>query len=268
MLRADPSQSSQAKLDYGAVFSAGLLDPEQAAPDGVAGPNGKKATKRYNIYRNNVTVSLIEALGSIYPAVQRITGAEFFRAMARFYVRANPPCSPLLFEYGSDFPDFVARYQYAQSLPWLADVARIERAWLDCYHAADAEALSAAVLGSVPADRLADLMFVPHPAVRLVCSSFSAVSIFSAYRNEGRPEPDLAADAEDALITRPGLDVAVRHLPAGAATFLARLIEGAPLGVAVSAALEVTPSFDLPANLAGMIDAGVFTTIKDGDPRW
>jgi hypothetical protein len=268
MLRADPSQSSQAKLHYGAVFSAGLLDPEQATPDGVAGPNGKTATKRYNIYRNNVTVSLIEALGSIYPAVQRITGAEFFRAMARFYVRANPPCSPLLFEYGSDFPDFVARYQYAQSLPWLADVARIERAWLDCYHAADAEALSAAVLGSVPADRLADLMFVPHPAVRLVCSTFSAVSIFSAYRNEGRPEPDHAADAEDALITRPGLDIAVRHLPAGAATFLARLIEGAPLGVAVSAALEVTPSFDLPANLAGMIDAGVFTTIRDGDPRW
>jgi hypothetical protein len=46
------------------------------------------------------------------------------------------------------------------------------------------------------------------------------------------------------------------------------LIEGASLGVAVSAALAVTPSFDLPANIAGMIDAGVFTTIKDGGPRW
>jgi hypothetical protein len=153
-------------------------------------------------------------------------------------------------------------------VPWLADIARIERAWLDCYHAADAEPLSAAVLGSVPADRLSELVFVPHLAVRIVCSRFSAVSIFAAYRSEGQPEPDHTGDAEDALITRPGLDVAVRHLPAGAAAFLTRLIEGAPLGVAVSAALEATPSFDLPANIAGMIDAGVFTTIKNGDQRW
>jgi putative DNA-binding protein len=268
MLPADiSSRDPGEKPSYGAAFSGALIDPERAIPNCVAGPNGKTATKRYNVYRNNVTVSLIEALASIYPAVQRITGAEFFRAMARFHVRANPPRSPLLFEYGRDFPDFIERYEYAQSVPWLGDVARIERAWLDCYHAADAEPLSATALGSVPADRLAKLVFQPHPAVRIVCSSFSSVSIFAANRNVGRAAPVNAVDPEDALITRPGQDVAVRHLPAGGAAFLTRLIEGTPLAVAASAALEVTPSFDLAANIVGMIDAGVFATIKDGDPR-
>jgi hypothetical protein len=52
---------------------------------------------------------------------------EFFRAMARFYVRETPPRSPLLFEYGHGFPEFIERYQYASRMPWLADVARIER---------------------------------------------------------------------------------------------------------------------------------------------
>jgi len=65
------------------------------------------AIKRYNVYRNNVTVSLINALAATYPAVQRITGVEFFRVMARFHVRATPPTSPLLFEYGRDFPAFI-----------------------------------------------------------------------------------------------------------------------------------------------------------------
>jgi hypothetical protein len=265
---ADPSTPGGRETpDFGAIFSSALLDPEQVVPGGVTGPNGKAADKRYNVYRNNVTVSLIEALVSIYPAVQRITGAEFFRAMARFHVRANPPCSPLLFEYGRDFPDFIARYEYAQPLPWLADVARIERAWLDCYHAADAEPLDAAALASVPADRLAALVFVPHPAVRIVCSSFAAVSIFAAYRNQEPAGPIDAVGVEDALITRPGPDVVVRHLPPGGAAFLTRLIEGDPLGVAVSAALQANPSFDLPANIAGMIDAGVFTCLKDGDSR-
>ncbi len=269
MLPADiTSRDPREKPSYGAAFSGALTDPERVTPNCVAGPNGKTATKRYNVYRNNVTVSLIEALAAIYPAVQRITGAEFFRAMARFHVRANPPRSPLLFEYGCDFPDFIERYEYAQSVPWLADVARIERAWLDCYHAADAEPLSAMALRSVPADRLAELVFLPHPAVRIVCSSFPAVSIFAANRDEERVGPVDVVDPQDALITRPDQDVTVRHLPPGGATFLKRLIDGDPLGVAVAVALEATPSFDLPANIAGMIDAGVFTTVKHGDPQW
>ncbi len=124
------------RFDYAAAFTAGLLDPDRPPPDLVLGPKGKAATKRYAVYRNNVTVSLIDALAASFPATQRITGKDFFRAMARFHVRATPPDSPLLFEYGRDFPDFIERYEYAQPMPWLADVARIERAWLDAYHAA------------------------------------------------------------------------------------------------------------------------------------
>ena len=253
---------------FAALLAPGLTDPGYAVPQAVTGPDGKAAAKRYNVYRNNVTVSLIDALAAVFPATQRITGVEFFRAMARFHVRANPPRSPLLFEYGRDFPEFIERYEYAQSLPWLADVARIERAWLDCYHATDAEPLSPTVLRSVPAEGLADLVFLPHPAVRIVSSGFSAVSIFAANRNGERANPVQAIDPEDALVTRPGLDVAVRHLPAGGATFLTRLIEGDSLGVAVSAALEATSTFDLQANIAGMMDAGVFTTIKNRDMQW
>src|SRR5262245_8892967 len=121
---------------YAAAFASALLDPAREVPSVVTGPNGKAAAKRYNVYRNNVTVSLIDALAAIYPAVQRITGDDFFRAMVRCHIRATPPTSPLLSKYGRDFPAFIERYEYAQSLPWLADVARLERAWLDAYHAA------------------------------------------------------------------------------------------------------------------------------------
>ena len=74
---------------YAAAFAPALLDPACEAPSVVTGPNGKAAVKRYNVYRNNVTVSLIDALAAIYPAVQRITGVDFFRAMARFHVRSH-----------------------------------------------------------------------------------------------------------------------------------------------------------------------------------
>ena len=87
-------------------------------------------------------MSLIDALAAIYPAVQRITGAEFFRAMARFHVRATPPTSPLLFEYGRDFPDFIEAYDMRSRCRGSRMSRGIERAWLDAYHAADAAPLS------------------------------------------------------------------------------------------------------------------------------
>jgi hypothetical protein len=223
---------------------------------------GKGVVKRYNVYRNNVTVSLIDALAAIYPAVQRITGVEFFRAMARFHVRATPPVSPLLFEYGRDFPSFIESYEYARDIPWLADTARIERAWLDAYHAADAATLKAEALVSVDPSSLAQVRFVPHPAARIVRSRYPAVAIFAMNRADGPVSPLCSGDAEDALVTRPDQDVIVSRLPAGGAAFLIALIKGEPLGSAAEAAFDQTGSFDLPVNLAAMISAGVFAGIQ------
>jgi hypothetical protein len=246
---------------YVAVFARALLDPDSATPAVVAGPSGKAARKRYNVYRNNVTVSLIDALAAVFPAIMRITGVDFFRAMTRFHVRATPPTSPLLFEYGRDFPDFIERYEYARSMPWLADVARIERAWLDAYHAADAEPLTPQVLASIPPERLADTVLTPHPATRIVRSRFPAVTIFAANRSDSSIDRIDATGPEDALVTRPHLEVIVRHLPAGGAVFLTRLIAGEPLGAVAAAALADSPTFDLSTNIAGMLEAGAFTAI-------
>jgi len=254
-------QPLEPELSSYATFASALLDPTYATPAIVIGPAGKGAAKRYNIYRNNVTVSLINALAAVYPAVQRITGVEFFRAMARFHVRATPPRSPLLFEYGRDFPAFVETYEYTRRLPWLADVARIERAWLDAHHAGDAEPLFADALAAFPPERLAEAVFTGHPATRIVRSAFSAVTIFSANRSEAAVGPIDAGTPEDALITRPDADVIVRHLPKGGAAFLQGLMSGQSLGEAAALALETSPSFDIATNIAGMMESGAFTTV-------
>jgi Putative DNA-binding domain len=257
-----PLEHQPHSLHYATAFTSALLDPEQVIPSLVNGPKGKAANKRYNVYRNNVTVSLIDTLAAIYPAVQRITGVEFFRAMARFHVRATPPTSPLLFEHGRDFPAFIERYEHARLMPWLADTARVERAWLDAYHAADAVPLPPNALAAIDPDRLGNLVFKVHPATRIVRSSFSVVTIFAANRGF---EPMRRIDAsapEDGLITRPDFEVVVRNLPPGGADFLASLISGRPLGEAAASVLEAFPSFDIASGIAVMIEAGAFTEIS------
>src|ERR1700744_4397538 len=160
--RSSAMQPENHSLRYAAAFAPGLIDPAIAAPEDLVAAAGKRVVKRYNVYRNNVTVSLIDALAAVYPAVQRITGVDFFRAMARFHIRATPPASPLLFEYGRDFPAFIESYEYAREMPWLADTARIERAWLDAYHAADLPALATEAFGNIEPASLAQVRFAPH----------------------------------------------------------------------------------------------------------
>ncbi|MFP6560189.1 putative DNA-binding domain-containing protein [Paraburkholderia sp. B3] len=258
-------KAEQRSSGFAATFAPGLINPEIATPEDVVAAHGNGVVRRYNVYRNNVTVSLIDALAVIYPAVQRITGVEFFRAMARFHVRATPPASPLLFEYGRDFPSFIETYEYAREMPWLADTARIERAWLDAYHAADATPLTTEAFASIDPGSLAQARLVPHPAARIVRSRYPAVAIFAMNRKDGPVTALHSSDAEDALVTRPDADVIVSRLPAGGAAFLTALIEGVPLGAAAQVAFDETDTFDLPANLAAMISAGVFTAVQPGE---
>jgi hypothetical protein len=260
-------RSESLASEYATTFAPGLMDPAIVAPRDVVAAHGKGVIKRYNVYRNNVTVSLIDALAAIYPAVQRITGVDFFRAMARFHVRETPPASALLFEYGRDFPAFIGSYEYAREMPWLADTARIERAWLDAYHAADHAVLAAEALACIDPALLAEVRFEAHPATRIVRSAYPAVAIFAMNRTDGPISPLCSSDPEDALVTRPDQDVIVSRLPAGGAAFLIRLLDGASLGDAIAAAFEEAPAFDIHANLAGMISAGVFTAIQPGDKQ-
>jgi hypothetical protein len=251
--------------NYCSQFSAGLLNPQYPVPDDVTTHNGKAVMSRYNVYRNNVTVSLINAIASIFPVTQRLTGPDFFRAMARSYVRSTPPESHLLWEYGGSFPEFIDGYEYAAPVPWLSDVARIERAWLNAWHAADYPVLSYEDLSRIPSEKLMTLRFVPHPASQVLCSAWPAMSIYAKNRDMLSLEAFTSSDAEQVLITRPDTEVIVTLLPEGGALFLERLLSGAPLDESVEATLIEVPDFDLSINLAGMISAGVFSAVLENN---
>lgn len=243
-------------------FAGALLDPGRAVPAALTSHTAKIPAKRFAVYRNNVVVGLIHALARRFPVVERIVGEEFFAAMARVFVVDNPPRSPLLMVYGDAFPDFIAGFDPAAELPYLACVARLEAARTRAYHAADAIPLDPAVLRSLDQETLGDLRIVRHPAAEIVRSKFPIVTIWAMNAGEIELGPVADWSGEDALVTRPGLEVEVRALPAGGAAFLSVLFSGQPLAAASEAALEESADFDLAANLAGLIGAGAVTKVS------
>ncbi|MEH2513695.1 hypothetical protein V1291_005049 [Nitrobacteraceae bacterium AZCC 1564] len=243
-------------------FAEALLDREWPVPSGLVGPDGAPSARRFAVYRNNVVAGLIDTLQSAFPAVCRIVGQDFFRAMARVYVAHRPPDSPIMLGYGAGFPDFIGDFEPAATLPYLADVARIERAWSEAYHAAEAEPLYPAVLAALAPDALPSLRLILHPSVRIVQSRFPAVTIWRMNVGDGIPAPvDLDAGDEDAIIARPEADVEVRLLPEGGAAFIAALRDERSVLDATKVALRINGRFDLSGNLTGLLQAGAIVDV-------
>lgn len=244
-----------------AWFAGALLAPDLAVPDDVAA-SGRGGVRRFGVYRNNVTVGLIEALAAAYPAVARIVGEDFFFAMAREFVRHSPPRSPLMFDYGAGFADFLDRFEPVAGLPYLGDVARLERAWLEAYHAENAETCGVEVLAGIAAEALPSTGFTLHPALRLVRSRFPIAEVWQANLHQASVGPIDFSRGEDVIVTRPDMEVAVRVLPAGGVAFIAALADGQSLAEAAGAGLGADAAFDLSQNLQGLFSAGAVRLVR------
>ncbi len=242
-------------------FAEALLDRTTPLPQGLISWTGAEPYKRYGVYRNNVATGLARALAARFPVTEKIVGEEFFTAMARDFVLLAPPKSPVLLHYGADFAGFVAGFAPAASVPYLADIARLENAQLNAYHARDIAPIAPQALARIAPERMSGLRFMFHPAAGVVRSAYPIVTIWSMNAGEQPLMPITEWPAEDALVTRPKLAVLTRRIGPGTASFLQTLMAGAPLGEAFETALAVDADFDLGRNLADLLRSGAVIDI-------
>jgi hypothetical protein len=243
-------------------FAAALLDAEHALPWGLRAWNGSDLSKRFAVYRNNVVVSLVQALADGFPVVKQLVGEAFFSAMARVYACAHPPRSPVLAEYGDGLADWIAEFAPAASLPYLADMARLERARVRAFHAADAVPLSTDAMTrhlAAPV-RVAQARLGLHPSLTVVRSPWAVASLWAAHQSADTTAIGTVAldHAESALVMREGDDVIVLPAPIPTAVFVHALAAGCTLGEAAASAsvLDGADPFDLAGSLASLIRHG------------
>jgi uncharacterized protein (UPF0276 family) len=256
-----PELPAQAPAEAQARFAEAVVDPQRPVPGGIA-----SSQRRFDVYRNNVAVAAIDALAETFPAVEDLVGTEFFRAMARVFLGLSPPKKAVLAEYGAGLPDFLEDFPPAASVPYLADVARIESARIHAYHAADAPVLAIDALAQLPEASIADARLIPHPSLCIVSSRYPAGSLWAAASGEAEDGPQDMTKPEAVLILRAGSTVETRILPPGGEVFLRRLIQGASIGEAAAAATKAGDSFALEDHLAGLFAAGAFSALTARQP--
>jgi len=227
--------------------------------------DGVVPKKRFSVYRNNVTLSLISVLASTYPVVEEIVGEDFFATMAREFALSHLPQSPVMINYGEEFPAFIESFAPLQELPYLSVVAKLEWHRNTAYHGANANPVSIEALSRFSEEDVPNLVFDLHPTVSLIKSKYPIVTIWQAHQQENPSEflKGLNMDeGEAALIIRPELDVLINPVSMGTFVFLQSLQKGLSFSLSVEQAIATEPSFDIPANLAGLFNLGAVTGVN------
>jgi hypothetical protein len=227
--------------------------------DGAARPAGR----RYDVYRNNVAVSLIEAMKTAFPLVRKLIGAANFDTLAPLYVHAHPPKTPLMMFYGADFPAFLRQFEPLSHIGYLGDAAQLDLAMRTSYHAKDSVTFDATILETLPPEQLTTAVVTLAPATQIVRSPWPLFDIWRYNSDNTAPKP--RAIAQDVIITRPEFDPAPHALPPGAADWLWALHEGHTIATAIDIAFNANPEFDLAATLGVALSTSAIHKITNKD---
>ncbi|MDY7577804.1 putative DNA-binding domain-containing protein [Herbaspirillum sp. RTI4] len=213
----------------------------------------------FKVYQNTVIKACVDALAANYPTIVQLVGIEWFHGAALIHVRAAPPTNVSMMEYGQHFPHFLAEFPPAAELPYLAEVARLDRLWIEAHSAADQMSLDATAFAGLSPEAIGRLILPPHPSARWSwCATQPAYSIWQANREQREVATDLAWVGEGALLTRRDGGVCWESVSAGACAFLDACLAGLTLEEAANRAVQADPAQDIASLLSQLITAGAF----------
>jgi len=250
--RAMPSH-----LEFARSFQTALGSDH--LPLGAQAGDPAEIAQRFNVYRNNVAYGLSRALARQFPAVERLVGTDCFAGVAQIFIEHHPPRSPILTDWGVEFPEFLASLETLSTLPYLRDVARIEWARSRAYHACDAKPSSSERLKNLAQHHSICL----HASVQVLNLATPAGSIWASQQPGGSapPAPENWLP-ETVLIARRGVaHMITEQIAPEIACFLQQILARQTLSTACTTA---GPDFDLTEALVLLIRNDLITDINDG----
>jgi hypothetical protein len=244
--------------------------PGRAPADGgpattlLAPQRGTPGQERIAVYAGGYLTRIREALAEVYEAVRHVLGDRAFGEMAEAYAAAHPSREYNLSFAGRHLPEFLAGWPRTQALPFLPDVARLERLVCLAFHAFDEPPLDPARLAGLSLESWQRVRLVCQPSLGLLASDWPVLDLWAA-RTTPREQINLKLvnRPQRVLVFRQGLRVRCEGLEPLAYAVLEGLRAGRTLGaVCEEAAASVAAAEGMPtvaAWFAGWAQRGLFT---------
>jgi len=193
--------------------------------------------------------------------VAELIGRRAFADLAGRRVARALPASPVLIDYGADFPDLIAASDNLRHLPFLADLARLESLWWRAYHAADAVPAARERFGQFDPADFAVMRLKFLPSATLLRSHWPVGRIWERLHAGQKPGVDVTPEEQAVLVWRPDAEVLVRAIDRASAEFLAMLMADVPLADAVQVVAGRFSDFALATQLQMLIGSRLIADI-------
>ena len=226
-----------------AAVAATLLHGPRHLPTGLFAGTEAAVLRGLRVHANTISHARLVALEDTFPRLREHLGEGVFNRLSRAFIDAGGAERRALADIGAGLADWLDD-------PFAADIARVEWAWLESYHAADAPALR---LGDLARCDEAALIATPvrrHPAARIVPLAADAAP---------RLDPAFAPGTAAILITRPDAEVRLFAAHPVDAAVLDAAADISPLGNLIALLDEGHPGGG--AAIAALIDAGAFAKV-------
>jgi hypothetical protein len=241
-----------------AQMAQALLAGRFEAVEGRVQPGPILAEEALTVHRDTAFGGLVHALRLSHPTVVALVGEDFFAQAARAFVQSAPPSSAWLTGYGEGFADFLAAYEGASDLPYLADVARFDFA---------VEAVAVAEAGQEgPSLDLGETVLTLDASLRLIELDYPADAIRDALAENGErlAEIDMRRQCRTLALWRLPDGAGLRRLSPAPAALVKAVFDGEDLS-----------DFEAPEEDLAMLSAEVLSApfarlslkTANGDPR-
>lgn len=240
-------------------FLKGLFSREAAAAIvAEIDDTHRSAGSQLEVYRESIMGGMMNALGEVYPVCRRLVGERFFDAMARRYVERHRSFTPDLTDYGAAFAEFTDGFVPAQSLPYLADVARLEWRWHRVFNSPDIEPLDLSRLARLEEAQHATIVWRLAPEAGLLQSQFPVDRIWQANQPQQHDVPvvSLEEGAVQLLVWRRGLTMRIERVSDTQRLFLHAVADALPFGELCVEIMRAVPGVEPGALLVEAIEAG------------
>ena len=137
---------------------------------------------RVAIYANGYFWRLLESVSDDYEATGKsitwLKDYETFSDLVRAYFEAHPSQSPDIMVAGRAFPEFVESLDLCRQSPWLGELARFERSYLEAFFAGQSRALPPERLQILAGEEGTQVRLKLAPSLRLVESSWPILGLW------------------------------------------------------------------------------------------
>ncbi len=260
---------SSAFARFQKAFAEGLAQTGTAAPAVFASKRPQRADIAFAVYRNNVWSGWIDAVRDVYPVTAKVIGEQAFAVAVRNFAAAHPPKHALRSQTGDAFAGFLRSWPPAQNLPYIADLAALEKARADAFAAADAQPLKPADLASTKSDEknyFPRLRLRLHPSLCWLEAGWPVDALWQAHQQKEFAPMTITQESAAILIARPRFEVMMARAQRGAGAFFTACAAGRPLAAALAAALDENAGFDFAAHMKLCFVLGAFAKLGQNTP--